>query len=84
MDNSLQIDNVQSFVKAIGDNNNLWRLLHKKEVSRLKEEVKYKYQNFAQFFQPSQKLDIFTNYRSATSIVDIGNTLMHGLGRSQS
>ncbi|MEH2121748.1 UvrD-helicase domain-containing protein [Nostoc sp.] len=42
MDNSLQIDNVQSFVKAIGDNNNLWRLLHKKEVSRLKEEVKYK------------------------------------------
>ncbi|MEH1830019.1 MAG: UvrD-helicase domain-containing protein [Nostoc sp.] len=38
------------------------------------------YQNFAQFFQPSQKLNIATNYRSATSIVDIGNTLMHGLG----
>ncbi|MEH2275950.1 MAG: UvrD-helicase domain-containing protein [Nostoc sp.] len=38
------------------------------------------YQNFAQFFQPSQKLNITTNYRSATSIVDIGNTLMHGLG----
>jgi DNA helicase IV len=38
------------------------------------------YQNFAQFFQPSQKLNIATNYRSATSIVDIGNTLMYGLG----
>lgn len=38
------------------------------------------YQNFAQFFQPSQKLNIATNYRSATSIVDISNTLMHGLG----
>lgn len=41
MDNSLQIDNVQSFAEIIGDNDNLWRLLHKKEVSRLKEEVKY-------------------------------------------
>ncbi|MBW4573343.1 MAG: UvrD-helicase domain-containing protein [Tolypothrix carrinoi HA7290-LM1] len=38
------------------------------------------YQNFAQFFLPSQKLHIATNYRSATSIVDIGNTLMQGLG----
>lgn len=38
------------------------------------------YQNFAQYFQPSQKLHIATNYRSATSIVDIGNTLMQGLG----
>ncbi|MEJ6484273.1 UvrD-helicase domain-containing protein [Nostoc punctiforme UO1] len=42
MDNNLQIDNVQSFVKAIGDNDKFWRLLHKKEISRLKEEVKYK------------------------------------------
>jgi superfamily I DNA/RNA helicase len=41
MDNSLQIDNVQSFAEIIGDNYNLWKLLHKKEVSRLKEEVKY-------------------------------------------
>ncbi|MBD2354465.1 UvrD-helicase domain-containing protein [Tolypothrix sp. FACHB-123] len=38
------------------------------------------YQNFAQFFQPSQKLHISTNYRSAASIVDIGNRLMQGLG----
>ncbi|MFE1745180.1 UvrD-helicase domain-containing protein [Coleofasciculus sp. H7-2] len=38
------------------------------------------YQNFAQFFQPSRKLNIATNYRSATSIVDISNTLMQGLG----
>jgi DNA helicase IV len=42
MDKDLQIDNVQSFAEIIGDNDNLWRLLHKKEVSRLKEEVKYK------------------------------------------
>ncbi len=38
------------------------------------------YQNFAQFFQPSRKLEIATNYRSATSIVNIGNRLMQGLG----
>lgn len=38
------------------------------------------YQNFHQFFQPSQQLNISTNYRSATSIVDIGNKLMQGLG----
>ncbi len=38
------------------------------------------YKNFAQIFQPSQKLHISTNYRSATSIVDIGNQLMQGYG----
>lgn len=38
------------------------------------------YQDCATFFQPSRKLNIATNYRSATSIVDIGNTLMQGLG----
>ena len=38
------------------------------------------YQNFHQFFQPSQQLHIATNYRSAISIVDIGNKLMQGLG----
>ncbi|MBD2164752.1 UvrD-helicase domain-containing protein [Calothrix membranacea FACHB-236] len=38
------------------------------------------YQNFGQFFQPSHKLYISTNYRSAASIVDIGNTLMQGWG----
>lgn len=38
------------------------------------------YENFARFFEPSQKLYISTNYRSATSIVDIGNKLMQGLG----
>ncbi|MEH2291833.1 UvrD-helicase domain-containing protein [Nostoc sp.] len=41
MDSGLQIDNVQRFVEVIGDNDNLWKLLHKREVSRLKEEVKY-------------------------------------------
>ncbi len=38
------------------------------------------YQDFEQFFQPSGKLNISTNYRSASSIVEIGNTLMQGLG----
>ena len=38
------------------------------------------YQNFHQFFQPSQQLHIATNYRSAYSIVGIGNKLMQGLG----
>ncbi|QSV56928.1 MAG: UvrD-helicase domain-containing protein [Dolichospermum sp. UKL201] len=38
------------------------------------------YQDFHQFFQPSHKLNIATNYRSAISIVDIGNKLMQGLG----
>jgi DNA helicase IV len=40
------------------------------------------YQDFEQFFQPSGKLNISTNYRSASSIVEIGNTLMQGLGVS--
>ncbi|MBD2295175.1 UvrD-helicase domain-containing protein [Anabaena sphaerica FACHB-251] len=38
------------------------------------------YQDFHQLFQPSHKLNIATNYRSVTSIVDIGNKLMQGLG----
>ena len=38
------------------------------------------YQNFDTYFQPSQKLHISTNYRSKTSIVEIGNVLMQGLG----
>lgn len=38
------------------------------------------YKDFDTYFQPSQKLYISTNYRSTTSIVEIGNTLMQGLG----
>ena len=38
------------------------------------------YQDFTQFFQLAHKLTISTNYRSVSSIVDIGNTLMQGLG----
>ena len=40
----------------------------------------YFYQNFEQFFQPSFKLNIATNYRSASAIVEIGNTLMQEFG----
>jgi DNA helicase-4 len=38
------------------------------------------YQNFAQIFHPSYQLHIATNYRSATSIVDLSNALMQGSG----
>jgi DNA helicase IV len=38
------------------------------------------YQNFEKIFQPSIKLPINTNYRSADSIVRVSNQLMNGLG----
>ncbi|TYQ24369.1 AAA family ATPase [Pseudanabaena sp. UWO311] len=38
------------------------------------------YENFLQIFNPSQKLNIPTNYRSRTKIVEIGNKLMEGKG----
>ena len=38
------------------------------------------YQNFEKIFQPSTKLPISTNYRSADSIVRVSNQLMNGLG----
>jgi DNA helicase-4 len=38
------------------------------------------YENFGQFFVPYRKLNLTTNYRSDISIVDIGNSLMHGRG----
>jgi DNA helicase IV len=38
------------------------------------------YENFHSHFSPSCKLPISTNYRSAKSIVQLGNALMDGLG----
>jgi DNA helicase IV len=39
------------------------------------------YRNFSTYFQPAtEPLQIATNYRSATSIVNAGNALMQGLG----
>ncbi|MBA3922257.1 MAG: UvrD-helicase domain-containing protein, partial [Nostocaceae cyanobacterium] len=38
------------------------------------------YKDFSQFFQPSRKLTISTNYRSAISVVNLSNLLMQGLG----
>jgi len=38
------------------------------------------YENFHRHFSPSCKLPISTNYRSAKSIVQLGNALMDGLG----
>jgi len=40
------------------------------------------YENFHSHFSPSCKLHISTNYRSAKSIVSLGNALMDGLGES--
>jgi DNA helicase-4 len=40
----------------------------------------YYYESFLQIFNPSQKLNIPTNYRSKTKIVEIGNKLMEGKG----
>ncbi|MBE9029223.1 UvrD-helicase domain-containing protein [filamentous cyanobacterium LEGE 11480] len=39
------------------------------------------YQNFDHYFSSSKKLHISTNYRSAKSIVQAGNSLMLGLGQ---
>lgn len=38
------------------------------------------YEKFESLFQPSRKLAISTNYRSATSIIKVSNQLMNGLG----
>ena len=38
------------------------------------------FQNFEQFFEDSCELHVATNYRSARTIVEVGNTLMRGLG----
>ena len=38
------------------------------------------FQNFEQLFEDSRELHVATNYRSAKAIVNVGNTLMRGLG----
>ena len=38
------------------------------------------FQNFEQFFEKARELSVATNYRSASGIVDVGNTLMKGQG----
>lgn len=40
------------------------------------------YENFGALFKPSRKLDVSTNYRSPTSIVEVGNALMQTKTRS--
>ncbi len=39
------------------------------------------FQNFAQYFPDSRSLHVATNYRSAKSIVNVGNALMKGSGK---
>jgi len=70
--NAVREQNTQALFFYVGD---AWQAINGFAGSDLRF-----YQNFEQFFQPSRKLNISTNYRSATSIVDIGNTLMQGLG----
>ena len=38
------------------------------------------FHDFESYFPESTRLSIATNYRSSSSIVDVGNSLMHGLG----
>jgi len=40
------------------------------------------YENFQKQFKPSGRFHISTNYRSCTGIVEIGNALMDGMGKS--
>lgn len=42
-------------------------------------DLKY-YSGFENYHHPSRKLEVTTNYRSMKSIVEVGNTLMRGLG----
>lgn len=69
---AIRKQNPQSLFFCVGDD---WQAINGFAGSDLRF-----YQNFHQFFQPSQQLNISTNYRSPTSIVDIGNKLMQGLG----
>lgn len=64
--------NPQAYFFCVGDD---WQAINGFAGSDLQF-----YRNFVQVFQPSRKLNLSTNYRSATSIVDIGNRLMQALG----
>ncbi|MEJ6486856.1 UvrD-helicase domain-containing protein [Nostoc punctiforme UO1] len=69
---AIREQNTQAMFFCVGDD---WQAINGFAGSDLRF-----YDNFARFFEPSQKLYISTNYRSATSIVDIGNKLKQGLG----
>jgi DNA helicase IV len=69
---AVRVQNPQALFFCVGDD---WQAINGFAGSDLRF-----YQEFNRFFQPSDKLNISTNYRSASKIVDIGNTLMQGLG----
>jgi DNA helicase IV len=69
---AVRLQNPEALFFCVGDD---WQAINGFAGSDLRF-----YRNFGEFFQPFQKLQISTNYRSATSIVDIGNKLMQGLG----
>ncbi len=65
-----QKDSIEFF--CVGDD---WQAINGFAGSDLKF-----YKNFHRHFSPTCKLPISTNYRSAKSIVQLGNALMYGLG----
>ncbi|MBO1064225.1 UvrD-helicase domain-containing protein [Anabaena sp. 54] len=69
---AIRKQNPQALFFCVGDN---WQAINGFAGSDL-----LFYDNFHKIFHPSQQLNISTNYRSATSIVDIGNKLMQDLG----
>jgi DNA helicase-4 len=69
---ALRTQNSQAQFFCVGDD---WQAINGFAGSKL-----HFYENFARFFQPSCKLNITKNYRSYTLIVNVGNTLMQGLG----
>lgn len=69
---ALRKQNPEAQFFCVGDD---WQAINGFAGSKL-----HLYENFATFFQPSRKLNIATNYRSATSIVDLGNKLMQEFG----
>ncbi|MFM7530158.1 MAG: hypothetical protein ACKO63_17035 [Nodosilinea sp.] len=44
---NFQIDNVQDFVKAAGNNNIFWKLLVNKKISRFNKEVRYRIEHWS-------------------------------------
>jgi DNA helicase-4 len=69
---AIRNQNPQALFFCVGDD---WQAINGFAGSDL-----HYYNNFAKIFNPSQKLNIATNYRSRAKIVEIGNKLMQGCG----
>jgi DNA helicase-4 len=69
---AIRNQNPQALFFCVGDD---WQAINGFAGSDL-----HYYNNFASIFNPSQRLNIATNYRSKAKIVEIGNKLMQGCG----